>query len=187
MFKCFIYSGYTREWETRQKQHHKDILGDAVEVHYNENNANLDFYNSDAFGYSSHKYDETVPCRVLNMWHNMWQAFSKAPTGLDIYVKMRYDIAFSEPIDLASYEFSDSRVYVPTSTDWREGLNDLMAFGNYESMRKYYSVYLTHQMFFSQGKIFHPERYLKHTLEHLGVEVIRIPQMSMLPAGPRNN
>lgn len=186
---CLIYSGFTRNWD---KQNHKDTFGDAIEVHYNELNADLNFYYKDIFGYSSNLYyheglPDNVPHRVLNMWHNMWQAFIKAPKGLNVYVRMRYDTIFDKPIDLSSYQLSDNCVYIPTGKDWRGGVSDWTAFGTYEVMQKYYSVYLTHQMFFHQGKTFHPESYLKYTLEHLGVEIIRIPQTHILAGGINTN
>jgi hypothetical protein len=182
---CLIYSGFTRNWD---KQNHKDTFGDALEVHHNEHNADLSFYHNDIFGYSSNIYyheglPDNVPHRVLNMWHNMWQAFVKAPLGLNVYVRMRYDTIFDKPIDLASYQLSNNRVYIPSGVDWRGGVNDWTAFGTYEVMQKYYSVYMTHQMFFHQGKTFHPESYLKYTLEHLGIEIVRIPQTHILAGG----
>ena len=187
---CLIYSGYTRNWD---KQNHKNTFGEALEVHYNEFHADLNFYHEDIFGYSSNLYyygeerkPENVPHRVLNMWHNMWQAFIKAPTGHDVYVRMRYDTLFDNPIYLSSYEYKNC-VYIPKGPDYRGGVSDWTAFGTYEVMQKYYSVYMTHQMFFNQGKTFHPESYLKYTLEHLGVEIIRIPQTHKLANGINTN
>lgn len=169
---CFIYSGHRRTWD--QCQHnHIEMLGEGTSVHYEDHNG-IDFYIGDEFGYESNKVPETVVASTTNQWHNMFQAFVKAPKGYDVYVRMRYDTWFSEKVDFTQYDLSDNKIYIPSGNDYRDGVNDQMAFGNYNAIKRYYEVYLTHKMLFSHGKTFHTESYVKWNLEHFGIEIHRI-------------
>lgn len=176
MTALLVYSGYRRTWK-ECKQNHIDTLGPHDAVHYD---SDLEYYTDDDFGYNANKAGETWVPHTLNQWHNMWQAWCIAKPGYDVYVRMRHDIIISEPIRLDSFEYNDNRVFIPSGNDYREGINDQMAFGTYAAMRKYYNVYLTHKMLFAAGRLFHPESYLKWSMEHLGVEIVRITQTNVI-------
>lgn len=173
---CMIYSGWLRTWEGCEPNHRATFSpAPDLTIDYNETHANLMHYKVDKWGYKANKAPECIPENTMNMWHNMYQAWSQAPKGFDVYVRNRYDITFSGPIDFGAYQYDGDTVYIPTGNDYRDGINDQFAFGNYEAMKKYYSVYLYHSHHFAQGKPFHSESYLKHTLELLNVNIVRIP------------
>lgn len=158
------------------KGNHVDCLGEGTEVHYSDQDASMDFYNgiTEWEHYRANKVPETTPNQTVNQWHNNFIAFAKAPKGFDVYVRMRYDIKLSGQVNLESYPLSDDVVYIPKEGDFWEGINDRMAFGNHEAMRKYYSVYLLHPLLFHMGKMFHTESYLKHALDYQGVRIVRL-------------
>lgn len=154
-------------------ENHRINIGDGYVINHDDN-FDLNFYKGDPFGYESNKAGETVVANTLNQWHNNWTSFCKAPKGFDVYVRMRYDTLFHHPIQWSEYTMHDDTVYIPKGNDYREGINDQMAFGSWEAMRKYYSVYLLHPLLFSRGKLFHTESYLKWALQEQGVQVVRI-------------
>ena len=175
MTKCLIYSGHRRTYHLN-KENHVQCLGDSQEVHFNDGDANMDFYNgiTEWEHYRQNKVPETTPNQTVNQWHNNFMAFSKAPKGFDCYIRIRYDIKLSGAIDFNRYPLADDVVYIPVDGDFWEGVNDRFAFGNYEAIRKYYSVYLLHPLLFHMGKRFHTESYLKHALDHQGVRIVRL-------------
>lgn len=173
---CMIYSGYLRTWKGCE-QNHREMLTPAPDyvVHYNEKHNELHHFKTDIWNYGRNKAPETIPYNTVNMWRNMYLAFQQAPEGFDVYVRNRYDILFSKPIDFNAYQYDDNTVYIPTGNDYRDGINDQFAFGNLEAMRKYYRVYTYHPHHFAMGKTFHSESYLKYTLQEQGVKIVRIP------------
>lgn len=174
MNKCFIYSGHLRTW-SQNRQNHRETLGTGTEVHYSDLDHEPDFYNGYEWEhYRENKIPETTPNSTVNQWHNMFMAFAMAKKGFDVYIRMRYDIKLSGSVPFENYELNDNVVYIPKGHDYHNGVCDMMAFGNYEAMRKYYNVYLLHPLLFHLGKMFHTECYVKWSLEHQGVEVRRL-------------
>jgi len=121
--------------------------------------------------YYENKAPETEPCNVLNMWHNLFISFCLVPNTYDCYVRNRPDIQFNGAVHL---ENEPGKVYIPHGNDFREGINDQFAYGCYESMRVYFSLYLFHERYFNQGVMFHPEGYLNHHLKENGIEIVRV-------------
>lgn len=173
---CLIYSGHLRTWEQCQRNHAMRLRpGPFSVIHYNETGYSLSPYTHDEWGYGDNKAGETWPENSMNMWHNIYKAFHMAPVGLDVYVRMRYDIELEGDVDFTQYEYPPNRVYIPAGGDFREGVNDQFAFGGWDAIEKYVKVYIDHPMHFKAGKMFHTESYLKHTLDHYGVEIVRLP------------
>jgi len=121
--------------------------------------------------YYANKAPETEPCNVLNMWHNLFISFCLVPNTYDCYVRNRPDIQFSGAVHLDN---EPGKIYIPHGNDFREGINDQFAYGCYESMRVYFTLYLYHERYFNQGVMFHPEGYLNHHLKENGIEVVRV-------------
>ena len=65
------------------------------------------------------------------------------------------------------------KLYVPQAIDWG-GINDQFAFGNYETMKIYYSLYV--DFFKRNGYLVptNPEKSLHEQLLLNGVEIIRL-------------
>lgn len=169
-----IYSGQIRTY-SQCRANHIECLGPGRECHYNDLDNPEFFYTHDEFDYKRNKIGETWPDSTLNQWHNNWLGFCKAPKGFDVYIRMRYDIRLTGVVRLEDYPLDDDVVYIPSGHDYHDGVNDQMAFGNYEAMRRYYSVYLLHPLLFHLGKVFHTESYLKYALDHQRVRIVRLP------------
>jgi hypothetical protein len=174
---ALIYSGQERTWE-RCKQSHEDAIytGDTVVFWHTVEALKVypHFYQLDGHPYDQNRRPETVVASSLNQWHNNFIAFSLVPRDFDVYVRIRPDITFSGRIDF-SQDYSGLKVYIPHGHNYWDGVNDQIAFGNWESMRRYYSVYLNHGDIFREGVEFHTERYVTQNLIRQGVEIIRIP------------
>jgi len=177
MNACLIYPGHTRTWgRCRANQEANLQPFPSVIVHYNEHHAELVKYTPDDWRhYYENKVPESWPENSINMWHNMYQAFQMAPAGLDCYVRSRYDIILSGPIDFRNYDMRPDVVYIPQGNDYRDGVNDQFAFGSYEAMNKYFDVFNMHPAHFAAGKTFHTESYLRYTLDAHRIKVVRIP------------
>lgn len=175
---CLIYSGWLRTYDQCRQNHADNLVipGEVCVVDYNETHGDLcPFSRKDFEHYRVNKAPETEPENTVNMWWNMWHAWSQAPQDCDCYVRCRYDIIFNGPVVFEQYPMLDNTVYIPEGNDYRDGINDQFAFGNRQSMEKYFSVYLNHERYFQEGKEFHSESYLKYNLDALGVNIVRIP------------
>lgn len=173
---CLLYSGYLRSWK-QCRDNHEEMLRPWARcvIHVNENNQFLEKYEGDKWGYNANKAPETVVHGTMNMWANMAEAFNYAPEDLDVYVRIRYDILLSGLIDFTQYKYNSDTVYIPFGNDFREGVNDQFAFGNWEAMRRYFFVNYRHHQTFAEAKMFHSESYLKHNLDSFGMKIVRIP------------
>ena len=178
---CLIYSGWLRTYE-QCKAHHKEMLiaTEINSVHINEYNTVLHYHTEDIEEYNTNKAPETVVRHSMNQWRNNWLAFQLAPKGFDFYVRIRYDIEFTNNINFFTYNCEDNVIYIPEGNDYREGCNDQLAFGNYMTMEKYYSVYQNHESIFKRGHQFHTESYLKQNHLDQGVRIVRIPTMTII-------
>lgn len=174
---CVIYPGHLRTWDRcRDNQEANLQPWPSCVVHYNEHHANLVRYAPEEWShYNENKAPENQPENTINMWYSMWQAWQMAPAGMDCYVRSRYDIILSGPIDFRNFDMRPDVVYIPRENDYRDGVNDQFAFGSYEAMKKYFDVFNMHAAHFAAGKMFHSESYLKYTLEAHGVKIVRIP------------
>lgn len=173
---CLIYSGFTRTWK-QCKGNHDAMLRPwpTAIIHRNEHHADLVPYKVEDWAhYYENRAGENQPENTINMWHNMIESFVLAPRGLDCYVRIRYDIILSGPIDFSAYDMRPDVVYIPEGNDYREGVNDQFAFGSWEAMAAYHSVYYDHSTHFAAGKMFHSESYLKHTLDMRGIHIKRL-------------
>lgn len=179
---CLIYSGWLRTWD-QCRPNHEEMLRPhpTCIVHYNENHGDMRPYKREDFEhYRANKAPETEPENTMNMWANMMEAWRRAPIGYDCYVRNRYDIVFSGPIDFSKYEMAADKVYIPVGQDYREGVNDQFAFGSFYAMCQYFAVFKYHEELFNAGKTFHSESYLKHTLDLRGIQIVRIPQTNTI-------
>lgn len=110
---------------------------------------------------------------VLQQWHNNFMAFNIVPENYDVYVRSRGDVMIHGKIDFHKYDYSKKVLYCTTAVDWG-GLNDQFAFGNYEVMKWYYSLYL--EYFKKNGYLvpYYPEHSLLAHIQEGGIEIVRI-------------
>lgn len=176
MRACLIYSGWKRTYDQCKANQTAMLVADEfTEYHRDESTANIDFFKFDIEQYNENRIPETKVRHTLNQWHNSFFSFGQAsPQDGDVFVRIRYDIELTGQIRFADYPLKDNLVYIPFGQDYRAGVNDQFAFGNYQSMKKYFSVYLNHERIFNQGVPFHTESYLRKHLENEGVEIKRL-------------
>ena len=91
----------------------------------------------------------------------------------DTVVKYRMDIepTTEKIIDLDLYE--ENTCLVPEGQDWRDGLNDQIGYGDFETMKKYCSLLENISKLCESGVVFHPETLLLNHLQIEGVKVKR--------------
>jgi len=175
-----IYSGHLRSWKLCRQNHEECIGGDRFFFTYTDPGegrwveAPQDYYHYDlSHPYYGNRRPESDPVNGLNQWHNLFLAFALVPNHYDIVCRTRPDITISHRVDWEAYEYRDDCLYIPSENDYC-GVNDQMAFGNYEAMKKYTSVYLNHGELFGKGYQYNPEIFIQANLKELGVEIKRI-------------
>ena len=180
----FIYCGALRSWARCRQNHIENLWTDGhafFHTYENPNEPNSTFIQIPGEFYAmdgvSHKFNqrkrpEACVAQSLNQWHNMFVGFSLAPKGYDVYVKTRPDLMFNGKINFNVN--LDNQIYIPEANDFG-GINDRFAFGNYETMKKYYSVYINHEELWNEGVEFHTETMQLANLKKQGVNINRIP------------
>jgi hypothetical protein len=183
---AILYSGHIRTFEQCFINQQENLLTENSDLYfYTYTNPEVPYkqfiqipgtyYDGLVHDYDSNKNPITSTDNTLQSWHNLFVGFCLVPVNYDVYVKSRCDIILSGKIDYSQYPMIDNTVYIPLGNDHCGGLNDQLAFGNYMSMKKYYSVYLEHLKMFQDGLTFHTEYYVTKNLERKGVNIVRIP------------
>jgi hypothetical protein len=185
MRKAILYSGFTRTWGAC-KQNQLDCIGEGDKYFYTYELPDGDDYVQaikipeiyyapiSEHLYMSNKNPYSSIDSPLNAWHNQYVNFCLVPKGYDVYIKSRCDIQLSGTINFDEFEINDTHIYIPSGNDHYNGVNDQFAFGSYEVMKKYFSVYINHRAVFDTGEPFHPESYVTKNLQLLGVNIVRL-------------
>ena len=193
---ALVYSGLLRTWE-RCRWSHKEYLdhddnpdldfwfytderpkvfdGISERVHFTQDQ-HVRWY-PDPFKehrYHERKAPENTYYQTMRQWRANYLAFSLVPQGYDIYVRIRPDIEFNGGINFKDYDCSGKTIYIPQGLDYG-GVNDQFAFGNYEVMKIYYSVFENVHELFHEGKVFHSEGMQLANLQKHGVNIVRYP------------
>jgi hypothetical protein len=184
---AIIYTGHLRTWEKCRDNHksclwteetvkyfHTYDLPDGIEMWDAWMPIPCEYHYIIDHPYNARRRPEISIGNTLNQWHNNFIGFCIAPKGYDVYVRCRPDIIFSGHIDLKQ-DLSGNKIYIPSGQDYYTGYNDQFAFGNYETMKAYYSVYLNHGKMFEDGLIFHTEEYVTENMKRCGLNIIRLP------------
>lgn len=204
---ALCYTGFLRTWEQCWKNHRDNLWGnpecelymytyeypvtppELVTMYVNGDvlirhvQCHHPFYDDPfaAHKFDSNKAGESKVHHTFNMMHNGLVGFSLIPKGYDFYVRIRPDMKFNGPLNFSEYEPKPNTVYIPKGMDYR-GINDQFAFGDYDSMRKYFSVYLNVTDLWNEGTIFNSEAMHLANLNQLGVNIIRLehPQHDLI-------
>ncbi len=184
---ALIYTGHIRTWDKCRGNQYLNIITDECDLYWHTYERPPaddtdeyfpipgEFHQYDGHPYDNNRRPETSVANTLNQWHNNFIGFCMVPKIYDVYVRLRPDITFSDKIDFSQYDCSGNTIYIPHGHNYWDGVNDQVAFGNYEVMKKYYSVYLNHSDIYKHGKIFHTEGYVTENLQRYGVDIVRIP------------
>ena len=94
-------------------------------------------------------------------------------TGIlfDCVLKYRSDINNHEDLELEVP--SSNTVFIPSGSDWCSGVNDQIAYGNFETMKKYSNVIHYIDKYVNQGIPIHPETLLSWHLMTFMIKIKR--------------
>lgn len=131
--------------------------------------------------YATRKAPENTVYQTYRQWRANYIGFAMVPQGYDIYCRVRPDIVLNGNLKFADYDCSKKVIYIPQGMDYG-GINDQFAFGNYEVMKIYYSVFENVHELWHEGAIFHSETMQLKNLQKHGVEIVRYgaPQINIV-------
>ena len=126
----------------------------------------LKYKNYNGYGMNGHN--------SVIMFKCIYEAFKMIPEEYDVVIYMRADEIISSSIEFEKLQ--ENTIYIPEGNDYVGGINDQFAVGNYESMKKYCSLFenLTDYLD-NKGAIFHPESLVKFHLEYQKLNIVRFP------------
>jgi hypothetical protein len=123
------------------------------------------------------RYPEVNIYNCLSMFYHNKLAFEliereieKKNKHYSVVIKYRGDIQSNSDFPLL-LTVEKNTIYIPEGCDWRDGINDQIAYGDYISMKKYSHVFDNIKDYCQEGIILHPETLLKH---HLKVNHLKI-------------
>jgi hypothetical protein len=106
-----------------------------------------------------------------NHYKNM-QLIEEYGKKYDVVLYLRADMLPSASLELP-LQIEKNTIYIPSSYDYN-GINDQMAFGDFESMKKYTSLYAHLNTYIKNKEVgFHPETILQYHLKKIGVNISR--------------
>ena len=104
-------------------------------------------------------YETNVEC----MFFNRKRAFDMIQDSERVVISCRFDLYIHEMFSIHEF-LEDNTIYIPYGED-HGGVNDRLAFGNYESMKVYCNAVVNQE--------YHPETALKLYLDKVGLNVVR--------------
>lgn len=185
---AIIYSGFLRSWEKVKQNQIDNIWSEDTMMFfytYDKPDCNrlLNFYKQieDSIIYFPQVLRinmrlETSIGNTLNQWRNRRDAFKIISNEYNVVAICRTDIEFSGKINMV---VQPGKIYIPSGCDYG-GVNDQFAYGDYDAMKVYCSLYDHYRTYFNEGLIFHPETYLKRHLLANGIEIVRIAQTNKI-------
>lgn len=113
------------------------------------------------------------------MYYNIYNAFNlmekysiENNIKYDIIIYLRADMIFKTPL-IINRIIEENTVYIPNINDWA-GINDQFAYGNFETMKKYCSLYLNVEDYYNKTNIkFHTETYVKIHINEQNLNLVR--------------
>lgn len=100
----------------------------------------------------------------------------------DYIIHHRLDVHCHDNIDYGCFvKNKENQIYIPYVPDWMcnggdylpRFLNDQMAIGNFESMKKYMNIYKNVSHLLESGSPPHPETLLRNHVDDIGLQVDR--------------
>jgi hypothetical protein len=122
-------------------------------------------------------YTESNPSSLCKMWFgNMMVNILKDDyeknndMKYDVVIKCRFDVNILEKIEL---KLPNNQIYIPIGWDHMDGVNDVFAYGDSDSMNHYLNAYYSLDGFIHEGRFIHPEMLLKAHLMRGNMMVLR--------------
>ena len=122
-------------------------------------------------------YTESNPSSLCKMWFgNMMVNILKDDyeknnnMKYDVVIKCRFDVNILEKVEL---KLPENQIYIPIGWDHMDGVNDVFAYGDSDSMTYYLNAYYSLDGFINEGRFIHPEMLLKAHLMRGNMMVLR--------------
>lgn len=124
-------------------------------------------------------YTESMPSSLCKMWYgNEMVKFVRKEyekdfnVKYDVVIKCRFDV---ELLDKVEIKLPENQIYIPIGWDHMDGVNDIFAYGDSDSMDYYLSAYHSLDGFINEGRFIHPEMLLKAHLMRGNMMILRNP------------
>jgi len=121
---------------------------------------------------------KTKSVNVNAMWYKRYRA-NLLRKQFEELNNFKYDVVISSRFDLEiletlTFELKGTELLIPIGFDWCEGLSDLFAVGNSDTMNEYFDVYNLME-YYRLEKDVHasPELVMKYHVSHKNIEVNR--------------
>jgi len=108
------------------------------------------------------------PKNICDMWYNRMRIFNAIEDKYDIILSYRLDL---NPFNYINYEINNF-INIPLCDDYSGGINDQIAYGNYNEMKKYMNLY-SYLPEILNSCLMHPETILKHYIKKYNLNVKR--------------
>lgn len=143
--------------------------------------------------YTLNTYGKTTRPTCYNMYYHNLNAFNLIETYMnthnivyDIIIKYRADITVTNDT-IKIDKCMDNTIYIPEGSDWDGGINDQIAYGNFNSMKKYSNLVNNIKQLCTNGIAFHPETLLRAHLLDQKLTVRRFPFKYVLNSCRQNH
>jgi hypothetical protein len=124
-------------------------------------------------------YSNNIP-NMISHFINKRRVFSLLEQHIKI-TNTHYDVVLSTRLDLvykSKFNFRNTEpntLYIPNCCDYNNGINDQIAYGDFNSMNKYMSIYNNTYMFLKAGIITHPETLTLKNINYYNLKTVRFP------------
>jgi hypothetical protein len=121
---------------------------------------------------------ETKTVNVNSMWYKRYRAnllrkqFEELNNfKYDVVISSRFDLEILEPL---SFELKGNELLIPIGFDWCNGLNDLFAVGNSDTMNQYFDIFNLMEYYRLEKEVSEtPELIMKYHVNSKNIEVNR--------------
>lgn len=142
-------------------------------------NEPITYFNHTKYPKYCHYQGHNTMCMFINRLRvfKLLETFiNTTPTSYDLVISYRTETILNKDLNFQWFnQLNENTIYIPEGNDWWGGLNDQLAFGTYDSMKIYLSLYEELKQMLDNGCVFHPETILRHYLNIKNINVIRIP------------
>ncbi len=114
----------------------------------------------------------TMGCHFINK-KRVFELLLQNKEEYDLVVSLRADLIFENSFDFSQIE--DNTIYIPIGADWRLGINDQVAYGKPDVMKKYNEIIDNcENLLQNQGCIVHPESLTYSNILYHNLKIKRV-------------
>jgi hypothetical protein len=109
-----------------------------------------------------------------NVFKLLLNHINKTGIKYDIVISLRLDLLLYDKFNFSNFINNNNFIYIPEGNDWEGGINDQIAYGNIEAMRKY--MFIFNNMIFllnNKNNLIHPETLVRENIYHNNLNMIR--------------